>query len=148
MEDDNVLKHLRSALNEIIASEKFKLHQLYDDSDADRAQRLKKMAPIIQSLNVLKNDIGEVKGLKIDPAPYGHMATVWLESSVLDEHFTISTDTGNTKYIVETWSYFFKDDEPNEREYEYDDASEALKLVIDAIGKHIASEQVLSERKK
>jgi hypothetical protein len=149
MEDDSIRKHLRAALNEIISSEKNRLHQLYHDSDADIAQRVKKMAPIIQALNVLQNEIGEIKGLEISTAPYGHMATISLETSVSSDYFSISTNIGNTNYTVERLSCFFiGDDEPVEKEYNYDDASEVLKLVVDAIGKHIASEQVLHERKK
>lgn len=139
MEENNIRKHLRAALTEVIALEKTRLHQIYDESDAAIQQGVKKMVPIIHALNALKDKIGEVKGLKIDPAPHGHMATVWLENSVIDKHFTISTSVENYKYTVKTYSWFFKDDEPTEKEYEYDDASDALKLVIDAIGKYIAS---------
>ena len=148
MEDDKVLQHLRSALNEIISSEKLRLYQLYDNSDADHAQRIKKMSPIMQALNILNDEIGEVKGLKISTAPHGHMAIVDIEDSVSSDYFKISTNVGNSKYEVERLSCFnIGDDEPDEKEYNFDDAAEVLRLVIDAIGKHIASRQVLDERK-
>jgi hypothetical protein len=149
MEDDNVLRHLRSALNEIISSEKNRLNRIYTDMDASIAQRVEKMVPIINALNALKKEIGEVEGLEISPAPYGHMATINLKTSVTSDSFSISTNTTNTMYTVRTLHIFYiEDDEPDEKEYNFDDPAKLLKLVIDVIGKHIASNEVLAERKK
>jgi hypothetical protein len=149
MEENNINKHLRAALSEIIALEKTRLHQLYDNSDEKIKQRVKKMVPIVRALNVLKEEVGEVKGIVIGTAPHGHMATVRLSSLTSNDNFSISTNCGNTKYSIERRRYYdFEDGGIYEEEYDFDDASEVLKLVIDAIGKHIASVQVLDERKK
>jgi hypothetical protein len=149
MEDKNIRKHLIDALNEIIDSEKIKLHRFYDDNDADGAQQVTKMVPIIRALNILKDEIGEVEGLEISTAAYGHMAIIDIQDHVSSDYFKISTNIGNTKYEIERLSTFnIGDYEPVEEEIEFDDATDALKLVMEAIGKHIASKQVFSERGK
>ena len=82
MSTDGVRKHLRVALDEIIDREKKHLHNFYDKSDANSAKRIEKMRPLIESLRALKNEIGKVDGVDIDPSEHGHMTTVHVNSSV------------------------------------------------------------------
>ncbi|GIL05788.1 MAG: hypothetical protein BroJett031_23080 [Betaproteobacteria bacterium] len=148
MSDDAIRRHLRAALEEVVSAEKARLHQFYDKSDADIAGRIRMMEPIIASLNALKAEAGEVKGLKISPAPHGHMATIDLDASASRTSLSISTNLGNSKFQVEEHRYYLFSSENFDEHHEYSSAEDVLKLVVDAVGKHIASNQVLSERKK
>jgi hypothetical protein len=149
MSTDGVRKHLRATLDEIIDREKKHLHDFYDKSDANIAKRIEKMSPLIQSLHALKGEIGRVEGVDIDPAPHGHMATVYVNSTTERQAYSISTDTGNTCFKVEERrSYTFGDCDVIEKIHSFESPELALNLVVDAIGKHIAQKQVLGERKQ
>jgi hypothetical protein len=148
MEDDTVLKHLRSALNEIISTEKTRLHEFYNETDDRIAKGIEKMVPLIKSLKILKQEIGEVDGLRIHTAPHGHMATVEIEDSVCSHFMSISTSLDNTQFEIEEKKYLSLGEfEEHEKEYYFDEPSEVLKFIMEPIGKHIASKQVLDERK-
>jgi len=147
MSTDGVRKHLRAALDEIIDREKKHLHNFYDKSDANSAKRIEKMRPLIESLRALKNEIGKVDGVNIDPSEHGHMATVHVNSSVTQQSYSISTNIDNTCFKVEEYRYdTFGDFETIEKTHSLESPDLALNLVVDAIGKHIAQKQVLAER--
>ena len=148
MKEETIRKHLRAALEEVVSAEKENLHNFYDKSDADIADRIKIMEPIITSLNLLKAEVGVVEGLDISPAPHGHMVTVGLNASASRTSLSISTNIGNTKFQVEERHYYSFSAESSEEHHEYSSAEEVMKLVVELVGKHIASNQVLSERKK
>jgi len=149
MTDVSIREHLRAALEETIAQEKKRLHDIYDKSDADIAARIEMMRPLVSSLMALDLEIGKVEGVEIRPAPHGHMATVRLQSSTLDQTFSISTTSGNQSFEVEERSYYkFGDRDTFEQRHSYPSADQVLALVVDAIGKHIAQQRVLSERQK
>jgi len=149
MSTDGVRKHLRAGLDEIVERERKQLHDFYDKHDADIAGRIEKMSPLIESLHSLKNEIGKVDGIDISPAPHGHMATVYVNSSTQQQAYSISTDIGNTCFKVEERrSYNFGDCDVIEKTHRFESPDLALNLIVDAIGKHIAQHQVLAERKK
>lgn len=148
MAQESIRKHLRAALDEVLSAEKARLHKLYDESDADIAVRVKMMGPIIEALNSLKQEVGSVEGLEISPAPHGHMATVRLKSSASQQSLSISTNIGNSQFQIEEHLYYTFSSDSFEKRHEFTSAEDVLTLVVDAVGKHIASNQVLSERKK
>ncbi|MEX2197436.1 MAG: hypothetical protein WD886_01390 [Burkholderiales bacterium] len=149
MPEEIVQKHLRAALDEVVATEKSRLHEFYDQGDARRAASIKMMSPMIEALKALKTEVSEVTGVSISPAPYGHMASVELQSPGSRESLSISTNFGNTCFTVaETTYYEFPHASIVEKTHEFASADEVLKLVVEAVGKHIALGQVLQERGK
>lgn len=148
MSDGTIRKYLRAALEEVMSAEKARLHQFYDRSDADIAARISMMEPVIAALNALKVEVGEVKGLNISPATHGHMVAIELDASASRTSLSVSTNIGNSKFQVEEHRHYSFSSENFDEHHEYSSAEDVLKLVIDAVGKHIASNQVLDERKK
>lgn len=148
MSEESVRKHLRAALEEVLSTEKARLHKLYDESDADIAGRIKMMGPVVEALNSLKGEVGDVEGLEIFPAPHGHMVTIGLDSSASRQSLSISTNIGNAKFQVQEHLYYTFSSDSFDKLHEFSSTEDVLKLVVDAVGKHIASNQVLNERKK
>lgn len=147
MSDDTIRRHLRAALEEVVSAEKARLHKLYDELDADIASRARTMEPVIAALNALKAEVGEIEGLEISPSPPGRMATIDLNASDSHTSFSISPDIGNSRFLVEIQHVAFSSEDFDEH-HEYSSAEDVLKLVVDAVGKHIASSQILGERKR
>lgn len=148
MDNNEIREHLRAALDEIVAQEKSRLHQLYDKVDADITECIEKMRPLIAALNALKTEIGNVKGIKIELAQHGHMALVEVDSPA-HSRYSISTNTGNTGFVVEEHTrHEFPEIEIVERRHEFHTSDLVLEFVVNAIGKHVAQQQVITERKK
>ena len=148
MSNDEVRKHLCAALDEIVNVEKKRLNNFYDQNDDNHKKRVVMMRPLIVSLNELKDKIGNVEGLDIDPAEIGHMATVRI-SGVMNLSYSISTDISNSCFEVDEFRYYtFGDDPAIEKKHRFNNPDEVLHLVVNEIGKHIASNQVLAERNK
>ena len=146
MSDDKIRSHLRKALDEVIKAEKERVSAILNEADANIADGIEKMKPLIQLLNALKNEVGEVEGLEISLAEKGHMAAVHAKTSVTYDSFSISTNYENTKYAIEEFSSFSVDDSYREEKYEYDTVEDVMAKVIDLVGKHIGSEQAQSDR--
>ena len=149
MSDELIRKHLRSALDEVLSTKKSRLHKFYDQGDARRAANITMMSPLIEALKALKAEVGDVTGLNISPASYGHMATVELQSSGSSKSLSISTNFANSQFTVEEIVYYtFPHANHVEKLYEFASADEALKVIVEAVGTHIALDQVLCARKK
>jgi hypothetical protein len=147
MSEKNIRKHLRAALEEVISAEKSRLHEVYDEIDAATVGCIKMMTPVIEALISLKAEVGEVEGLEISLAPHGHMATIRMNSFGSRHFLSVSTNVGNSRFEVDE----HRDDSlaPDSFErHEFSSAEDLLKFLLDAIGKHIASNQVLGERRK
>src|SRR5262249_50628027 len=148
MSEKSIRGHLRAALQEVISAEKTLLHRLYDNIDAHTVGCIKMMEPVISALNFLKVEVGEVEGLEISVAPHGHMATIRLKSFPSGRTLSISTTNDNSKFEVDESHHDTLFAEKVYERHEYSTAEDVLRLVLDAVGKHIASNQVLCERKK
>lgn len=147
MSSEDVRKHLRAAIEEIVNSEKNRLHDLFDESDARASEGIEKMKPLIQSLNELKTEIGDVEGVTINT--YGHgSARVEIKSTCSRKSFSISTSIDNTCFMVEEFSSFVGGyiDDVTEKTHRLQSPTRVLNLVVKAIGEHIASKQVFAER--
>lgn len=148
MSNDSIRKHLRAALNEIISSEKGRLHEFYDKSDANISKRIELMRPVIEALHALRDEVGELKGLSIRPASHGHMATIELNASASKQTLSISTTHDNTQFAIEERISYSFDNETTETEHRLSTADEVLEHVVAAVGKLVASSEVLRERRK
>lgn len=146
MTQKNVAMHLRAALDEVVANEKERLHKLHNQMDADANGRIEMMRPIIEVLSSIKDEIGIIEGLDISPAAQGHMVSVKLQSRVSRHSFSASTNMGNSAFEVEErCSYTFTSDS-DEKSHRFSKAEDVLALLINAVGKHVASHQVAGER--
>ncbi len=159
MEHEDIQANLRAALTGIVAKEKMRLHQIYDDADSEHHQRVAKLRPIFQALELIRDETVGITGIEISLAEKGHMATVKVNTSTLYHTISISTNygmklldknyPGNTHFTVEEYkSYSFAPSDAGETKRQYENADEVLRIVMDAIGQHIASNQVLDERRQ
>lgn len=147
MSSEDIRKHLRAAIDEVVNFEKKRLHDLFDESDACASEAIEKIKPLIQSLNELKAEIGDIEGLTINT--YGHgSARVEIKSTCSHKSFSISTSIDNTCFLVEEFSSFVGGyiDDATEKIHSLRSPTRVLNLVVKAIGEHIASKQVFSER--
>ena len=134
--------------DEIVSQEKRRLHELFDNQDAGIAERINKMRQLIGALNALKTEIGNVKGVEIKSAPNGAYASVEINTSIR-KSYSISTNIGNTCFVVEEHSYdIFGDFESKDQTHEFSNSDLVLQLVVNAIGNHVAQQQVFTERNK
>lgn len=109
MSNEQIRKHLRAALNEIIAKERQKAEKSYEDADKIVLESKQKMKPLLDTLNVLKIEVGDIEGLEIKIAEQGHMARVISEfrnnPGLTKDSLTISTNEYNTAFLVEQRHY-------------------------------------------
>ena len=76
MSDESIKEHLRAALSDVVAKEKDRIESILDDSDERSKQQFKKMAPLLEAISLLSEEVGTVDGLRVSVADHGHMATV------------------------------------------------------------------------
>lgn len=146
MANDEVRTHLRAALAASVAEETKRLNKLFNDVDTRHAEQVLKMKPLIDALKELKIEIGDVDNVKIEISPYVDSATVWFES-MSHKRYEIGTDCDNTCFTVEESSYD-PDFEPKEVTHSFSNVHQVLELVVDAIGKRIALNKIVSERNR
>jgi hypothetical protein len=148
MSIDTVRKHIRAALDDVVASEKQRLHEFYDKSDARIAKCIEVMRPVIDALTALQSEVSNVSGLSISTAGHGHMATVELKGSASSQRLSISTAFGNAAFEIKERAYSSWNAETAELIHNFSTADEVLEFVLLAVGKHVASNEVLNERRK
>jgi hypothetical protein len=155
MTEDSIQRNLRVALYEIIAKEKVRLRDLYDGLDAEHQARVAKMAPVNQALIALRDQLVDLEGIAFSLAPDGHVASITINSSTSHHRLSISTTYGdpfskrggNTHYTVEESQSFSFDSHFHEGVKKFETADTELRIVIDAVGKHIAQRHALAELK-
>ncbi len=145
---DSVRKHIRAALDDVVASEKKRLHEFYDKNDASIAKGIEIMRPVIDALEALRREVAYVKGLTINSPSHGHMATIELKGGTSTQTLSISTTYDNSQFEIEEQTYYSFDAETSELTRRLSTAEEVLELVVGAVGKHVASIEVLGERRK
>jgi hypothetical protein len=147
MSSEDIRKHLRAAIDEVVNSEKKRLHDLFDESDARASEGIEKMKPLIQSINELKAEIGDIEGLIIKTYEHGS-ASVEIKSTCSYKSFSISTSFDNMCFMVEEFSSFVGGyiDHADKKTHNLQSPTCVLNLVVKAIGEHIASKQVFDER--
>ena len=76
MSNENIKEHLRAALSEVVAKDKDRIESTLDDSDERSKQQFKKMAPLLEAISLLSEEVGTVVVLRVSVADHGDMATV------------------------------------------------------------------------
>ena len=151
MADDDIQKNIRNALSAIIVGEKQALDSQYAKSDEEHRERVAKLKPVMATLQVIKDEVKEYPGIEISILPHGHMASVSIKD--MKHRFSISTNYGfsgkaNEYFTVEEHQYFDFSDESIEKTHRFTTSDDAIRLVLDAIGKHIALRQAVAERQR
>ena len=76
MSNENIKEHLRAAVSEVVAKDRDRIESSPDDSDERSKQQFKKMAPLLEAISLLSEEVGTVGGIRVSVADHGHMATV------------------------------------------------------------------------
>jgi hypothetical protein len=142
MAQEDVRKHLRAALDAVVSAEKARIHSVYNKSDNSDMM----MVPVIAALDSLKQEVGNVEGLEVTFAPHGHMATVTLKTSFSQRCLSISRNMWTSRFQVEDRRDFLSDSDSEC--HEFSSVEDILKLVVDAVGKHIALIEASGERRE
>lgn len=148
MSKETIRYHLRAALDEVISDEKASLRQKFAEEDADAAARAKMLQPVIEALESLKAEVGVHEWLDISLE--SHRATIELtrKSSTSSHSLEVSTNEENSAFEITEKYWCDIPDYCSVKHHEFSSPEEALKLVVDAVGKGIAIEQVITERLK
>ena len=147
MSEEEIRSHLKSALASVVDAERNRVSAILNDSNAKIAEGIEKMKPLIALIRALKEEIGDVEGLEISPADHGHMAVVRAQTSVTTESLSVSTNYGNSAFLIEEFSSFSVDNSWHEDRKEYSSAEDVMARVLEVIGKHIGSQQAQRGRK-
>lgn len=141
MSEQDIRKHLRSALAEVVEVEQSRVSAILSNSTIKIAEGVEKMRPLITLIRALKDEVGDVDGLDIDPAEHGHMATVRADTSVTTESLSISTNYDNTAFVIEEYSSFSIDNSWQEDRKEFHSTEDVMARVLEVVGKHIGAQQ-------
>ncbi len=141
MSDQEVKSYLRSALALIVDAEQARVSAILDDSKVRIAQGIEKMRPVITLIRALKEEVGDVEGLDISPAEQGHMATVYAQTSVTTDRLSISTNYGNTAFVIEESHSFSVDNSWQEDRNEYSSIEDLMARVLKVVGEHIGGQK-------
>ena len=148
MSNENIKEHLRAALSEVVTKDKDRTESIFDDSDERSKQQFKKMAPLLEAISLLSEEVGTIGGLRVSVADHGHMATVEAKDSTSSCRLSISTNYDNEKFEVEESRFYSFSSDYSQNTHLFDTAEEVMELVLDVTGKHIASGEVRSNLRK
>jgi hypothetical protein len=147
--EESIRRHVQAALQEAISEEATRVSELFRAADAAHVKRVEMLRPLLKTLEILKVDVAGEEGVEISIAPAGHMASIALTSSSSNQRFSLSTSSDNSTFEIEEYaSYSFSSDGPHERRHRFAEASEALSMLVKAVGTHIGSGRVVRERSK
>ena len=139
MASDEIRRHLRAALDGVIAEEKKRLNHLYEQDAALTTRKQRKLGPIVEALSSLKEEIGAVEGIGIDPFAYS--PSVLVESWGRKNRYEISTTLDGTNFEMRDSYSYWQPEEPDdigENVHRFEDQEALMEFIIRAIGKHIA----------
>jgi hypothetical protein len=146
---DDLRKHLRAALESVVAQETDRLTLIYDGADASHVRRVQMLAPARAALQVLKEETEGVEGVRISIAEKGHMATVNLTSGISNHWLSLSTTSDNSEFeLQETEIVTTEATRTREQRRCFPTAEEALHVIVEAVGKRVASHMVLQARSR
>lgn len=148
MSEESVRNHLRAALDEVVFAEKASLREKFDEQDAISASRVKLMRPVIEALDSFKAEVGVFEWLEISLETQSATIELMKTSSTSSHSLEISTNEGNSAFNVVEKYWCDIPDYCTVKCHEFSSAEEVLKLVVDAVGKRIALQQVTIERLK
>lgn len=140
---DKIALNIAEALNAVVVQETARLEQEFSESEAALVVRKQKLDRLFVALAEVERQVAGIDKVEVYVSPHRHMATVKVDG----RRFSLSTDLANEKFTVEEnyWSNATGDDV--ELFYSFDTDEEVLRLVLDAIGKYIALQKAIQERR-
>lgn len=148
MSEETIRHHLRAALDEVVSDEKASPRQKFAEEDAKSAARAEMLRPVIEVLESLKEEIGVHEWLDISLESYRATIELSKRSSTSSHCLEISTNEDNSAFEITGKYWCDIPDYCSVKYHEFSSPEEALKLVVDAVGKGIALQQVVTERLK
>ena len=140
MSDNNIKKHLRAALDHVVAKEVNKLEAELADQDDRQKKEAEIMAPVIAAIKALRDEVGEVDDLSI-MAISQQKAFIQINYDIVDSWLEISSDLDNRKFLLYSGGDIDIDDAFSVDEFlKVDTAEEVMEVVVRIVGKHIAAE--------
>lgn len=140
---DKIAVSIAAALNAIVERESAGYQSQFDESAARLVVQVAKLKPLLTALEEVKQQVTGFDKIEVFVSPHGHMASVKVDN----RRFSISTDMKNEKFTVEETYWSHASGENQELFYSYDSAEEVLRAVMDCIGKFIALQRVIEQRR-
>ena len=152
MSKQEIRNHLKSALTTIVEAEQERVSAVLEaedervsatlkDAEINIAKRVEMMKPLISLIQDLKEEAGEVEGLRIEISPHGHFASVFALTSMTHDYLGISTNSKNTAYEIEE-EHDRRDDNCCRTHYaDYPSVDDVMARVLEFVGKHIGGQQ-------
>jgi hypothetical protein len=145
MTDEIVRKHLRDALDEIIKQKKDDLHKASVEMKERYEIAVKKMEPIITTLKALQQEIGDIEDLKI--VCYDDTARVTIGPVLNSVNIKITPSYDNSVFVMEEHSFSSYTSDYCEREYKEKTQDKIIQIIMEKIGRHMATKQYYSAKK-
>lgn len=140
---DKIAVNIAAALNAIVEQESAKYGQQFDESAARLVVQKEKLKPLLTALEEVKRQVAAFPKIEVNVSPHGHMA--WVK--VGERRYSISTDLANAKFTTEE-NYWSESGGRNVEFFNsYESAEDVLRLVMESIGKHIALQRVIEQRR-
>ena len=147
MDDEKVRAHLKAALEAVTEGEEARVRGILDDSDQRIAEQIAAMGPVFALLSALQEEVGPHKDISFRLADAGHMATLETKSSTSRDRITVGFDVKRKSYRLEcTNSYSFAGGGSNTEVIFASTPDDAMKPVIEMLGKHLGAERAHRHR--
>lgn len=140
---DKIAVNIAAALDAIVQRESTGYHQQFDTSAARLVVQKDKLARLLTALSEVQKQVAGYDKVEVFVSPHGHMASVKVDN----RRFSMSTNLENTKFTVEENYYSYSAGEHIETFHSFDTDEEVLRLVMESIGKFIALQRVIEERR-
>lgn len=141
MSFDKVKYHLMRTIDEDGFTENEWDSEELDNTDVRLAKGRQKMEPLIQMLYALNRVVGEVSGLDIKPVEIGpetgHTVIVQTQTVVTSDSYSISTNTDNSKFVIEEFCSISSNGSFRANNFEFDTMDDVLAKVVSVVGEHI-----------
>ena len=139
---------LRAAVEDAAVREEISVSAILGDADRRLQSEVSHMKPLIQQLQLLREELGEIPGLRIEPAPRGHMATVESASSVHRARLRIGFDERDQQFHVERRDdYFFADGGSHKKHERFGTPHEVMERVTDLVGTYLGARRAHDARR-
>ena len=140
---DKIALNIAAALGAIVEQESAKYDQQFSESAARLVVQKEKLAPLLTALAEVKRQVAGFDKIEIGISQHGHMA--W--ANVDNKRFSISTGLTNAKFTIEENYWSNSAGRDVEIFTDYDSAEEVLRVLLDEIGKFIALQKVIEQRR-
>lgn len=140
---DKIALNIAAALDAIVQRESAGYHQQFDASAARLVVQKEKLARLLTALTEVQKQVADYDKIEVFVSPHGHMAS----AKVDNRRFSISTNIANTKFTVEETYYSYSAGDHVETFHDFDTDDEVLRLVMESIGKFIALQRVVEQRR-